>query len=553
MSSYPYFDPADFASPSSVSPSASTSSELSATQTWTDAHSSPYSSSHTLARQASSSQSSLWTASSVSDAEEQRCLDLLDQLETEVTKLAVEDHRRARFQHHQASSSVRTVEGLFGGPASLDASPVAGPSNHRRTRPALGPSQSNATLRASSSHQIATPSRRRSRRLSFTKTDLADLDIDAILDAYTIDGTLPSIETTPAPAPRSVGPARPTRSPLRTVHSSVHLRQRDVETAPPLPIDAAELPSLYRTSTNTSSRSVASAVSVSAASVRTTASTPYDDMFPHRRVSPFPTIQRRKSAASIASSFRRPNLADAPPLPPLPALPLVASSPSVPSNRTFSSFARQSTSASSTFSFPGSPSSSARSQPMRGTRSRDSHYSTTSSSAASSAGNSFRWSVATSSTAPSDYGSSVCGDGLSSRRGSASTAAGGASPSLRGNKPRFSPPREESEEEDDDLPVSRRRGAAKFAPVKKTLVPSKAELDSSDDEPGRHEGLISWEDFAHELEAIPPPPSAAAAQQHRSAPKVVFRDATPTRPPKEREGVKAQMRRKISLATLKVR
>lgn len=82
---FPYFDPADFAtvSPSPSFASASTSSSA----PWVDASSSPYSSSSAIALQASSSQTSLWTASSASDNEEQRCLDLLDQLEAEVTKL----------------------------------------------------------------------------------------------------------------------------------------------------------------------------------------------------------------------------------------------------------------------------------------------------------------------------------------------------------------------------------------------------------------------------------------------------------------------------------
>lgn len=58
-----------------------------ASQRWVDAHASPYSSCGHLAAQASSSQTSLWTASSTTSDDEQRCLDLLDQLEDEVTKL----------------------------------------------------------------------------------------------------------------------------------------------------------------------------------------------------------------------------------------------------------------------------------------------------------------------------------------------------------------------------------------------------------------------------------------------------------------------------------
>ena len=155
---------------------------------------------------------------------------------------------------------------------------------------------------------------RRSRRLSFTKTDLADLDIDAILEAYSYDGALPPIET-------AAPPSRPPRSQLRGAKSTVSLRniRTDIfpsETAFPRPpqVTAQNL-ELHRVSTTQSTRSAHSA-----SSVTTAATAPYDNLFPHRRVAPFPTMERKKSSASMRSTAtRRPSAADIPPLPPLPA------------------------------------------------------------------------------------------------------------------------------------------------------------------------------------------------------------------------------------------
>ncbi|GAA5930944.1 hypothetical protein JCM3775_000759 [Rhodotorula graminis] len=547
--SYPFFDPADFASspsPWTVSPASSTSSMTS--QHWVDAHASPYSSCGHLAAEASSSQTSLWTASTTSD-DEQRCRDLLDQLEDEVSKLGdrtsplkLKPTRSAPFAREPTSAT-------------------AGPSSSRMVARAVVASSSTSTLRPS--HP------RRSRRISFTKTDLADLDIDAILEAYSHDGTLPPIET-------AAPPVRPARSQLRAAKSAVSLRTLRTDIFPterafprPPQVTAQNL-ELHRTATDQSARSAHSATSGATA-------TAAHDVFPHRRVAPFPTMERKKSSTSMRSmATRRPSAADAPPLPPLPAAHFSASSehgspaPSIRSNRTFSSFARQSTcsNTSSLASFASTPasspanpsSSSARSHAMRSTLSRDSHYSTTSSSAASSfEANSFRWSVATSSTAPSDTDTAS-----SSRRGSGPPLPAGAAALSTGKGRRFAAgaPRELDEHEhaqalerelEADLPASRRRVA----------LGAQAPHDDDSDAERDHGGLISWEDFASELEALAPPPTVAPSHARRAgaAPPqqqqqyVQAASSVPAAASLKsgREGGKASRMRKISLATLRAR
>ncbi|GAA5851108.1 hypothetical protein JCM9279_000324 [Rhodotorula babjevae] len=550
--SYPFFDPADFASSSSSTPSPSTMSTASSTssmasQRWVDAHASPYSSCGQLAAAASSSQTSLWTASSTTSDDEQRCLDLLDQLEDEVTKLGdrtspVKPTRSAPFPREQA----------------------AAPSSSRMAARAVVASSSTSTLRPS--HP------RRSRRLSFTKTDLADLDIDAILEAYSNDGALPPIET-------AAPPARPARSQLRAAKSAVSLRAPRTNVFPaerafPRPPQVTEQNlELHRTATDQSARSAHS-------SVATTTAGAYDNLFPHRRVAPFPTMERKKSSTSMRSmATRRPSAADAPPLPPMPAAHFSSSpypsehgspAPSIRSNRTFSSFARQSTcsNASSLASFASSPSSSSspnppsssapRSHVMRSTLSRDSHYSTASSSAASSSeANSFRWSVATSSTAPSDTDTAS-----SSRRGSAGPPlphGAGAAARSGGKGRRFAAGAPREDDEDDveraleaDLPASRRRALIGAHP---------AQHDDDSDAERDHGGLISWEDFASELEALAPPPPAPAPASARRAgafPPQQQQQQTLNAMPSTaslkagREGRASRMR-KISLATLRAR
>ncbi|BGP00026.1 hypothetical protein RTBOTA2_003762 [Rhodotorula toruloides] len=534
---FPYFDPADFAtvSPSASFASASTSSSA-ASAPWVDASSSPYSSSSAIALQAASSQSSLWTVSSASDNEEQRCLDLLDQLEAEVTKLGGDGQKaRKRASRIVGGRIAFPVEqgdvfGEFGG---LGAQAFLTAASEAAAYRDLHSTRSTATLRPAHSYASSMRSRR-SRRLSFTQTDLADLDIDAILDAYGEDGSLPSISL-------DRPPSRPHRSPLRGASSYAHLGGYDAYERPGTAHSSHSLPM---------SRN------------------PTDELFPHRRVAPFPTIQRKKSVASVRSNPRARAPSEAPPpLPHLPPTPHYASSPSGRSNRTFTSFARQSTySNSSSGSYtPSSPNPSARSVAMRGSLSRDSQYSNSSATSASSySANSFRWSVATSSTAPStEYSDNGC-----SRRGSASgssSACGGvSSPTTRsaatmGRSPRFVAPVEESEDEQaqHDLPVSRRR-------------PSQAQLRSrqrqqADDEAHQRidkGGLISWEDFATELDALPPPPPLPR-QFLPSAP------SCPTPPPASMQQPsndfyaeqqelaarqkKAHRMRKISLATLRIK
>lgn len=374
--------------------------------------------------------------------------------------------------------------------------------------------------------------------MSFTQTDLAELDIDAILDAYGEDGSLPSISLDGAPG-------RPQRSPLRGAQLECH---------GPFSHGTHERPGTAHS-----------------AHSRPVSRNPTDELFPHRRVAPFPTIQRKKSVASVGSDRRARTPSDAPPpLPHLPPTPHYASPPSARSNRTFTSFARQSTYSNSSNGShtPSSPNTFARSVAMRGSLSRDSQYSNSSATSASSySGNSFRWSVATSSTAPSTEYSDNC-----SRRGSASTASSGcggvSSPSARsgattGRSPRFVAPVEESEDEQvqHDLPASRRRPSYSQLRAR----PRQVGGDTNDQDRRRVDkgGFISWEQFANELDALPPPPPLTR-QFLPSAP------SRPTPPPlastqqssKERHAQqqepaawqkKAQRMRKISLATLRIK
>ncbi|BGO91955.1 hypothetical protein NBRC10512_001092 [Rhodotorula toruloides] len=533
---FPYFDPADFAtvSPSASFASASTSSST-ASAPWVDASSSPYSSSSAIALQASSSQSSLWTVSSASDNEEQRCLDLLDQLEAEVTKLGGDGQKaRKRASRIVGGRIAFPVEqgDVFGELGGLGAQAFLTAASEAAAYRDLHSTRSTATLRPAHSY-ASSPRSRRSRRLSFTQTDLADLDIDAILDAYGEDGLLPSISL-------DGPPGRPHRSPLRGAKSHAQFGGYDAYERPGTAHSSHSLPM---------SRN------------------PTDELFPHRRVAPFPTIQRKKSVASVRSNPRARAPSDAPPpLPHLPPTPQYASSPSGRSHRTFTSFARQSTySNSSSGSYtPSSPNASARSVAMRGSLSRDSQYSNSSATSASSySGNSFRWSVATSSTAPSTEYSDNC-----SRRGSASGSSpacvGISSPTSRstatmGRSPRFVAPVEESEDEQaqHDLPVSRRR-------------PSHAQLRArqrhqADDEAHQRTdkgGLISWEDFATELDALPPPPPLSRqflpSAPARPAPQPASIQQPSTYFYAEQQELaakqkKAHRMRKISLATLRIK
>ncbi|GAA5857830.1 hypothetical protein JCM8547_005995 [Rhodosporidiobolus lusitaniae] len=566
------------------SPSTSSSSTASSpAESWRDATSSPYSSSSPLG--ASTSSSSLWTASSSGGAssslslplsvdvstyssdddsrDERFCLELLAQLEEERERVA---HRSATHtkqlktpRQRKHSDVEKQQEDVFGG-YSLSPqwtppgqSPVAGPSTYQQTRrpkvynapKALAPSSSMATIRPSESSSSILHSSH-SRRLSFTRTDIADLDIDAILDSYAqeIPFEEPALFSLPS---RRDSPSTPNRPSLPRSKSIANLRnfRHDIFPAPPVASPALstrtysgpEMPPLTRTTTGHSTKSAKSMKSHShlSAAANTAAC---EKLFPHRRVCPFPTMPRKKSSTSLRSVAPGPStfdLSQAPPLPPL-AIPSSPSPstrsprPSLQGNRAFSAYARQSTcSTSSAHSFASSSAASF-SPPLPSNAQfpflRQSYTSSIhSSSASSSRSDSIRWSVATSSTAPSSHGGaySDAGDACS-RRGSVvhSPVLGApASPVRRGSHLRFRLADELAEDEDEDADVERdvlpssRFSTSRRRDEKKVELPAAASDDDSDRDAG---GLISWEDFASELEALAPPPSTTAKRAFSSAP-----------------------------------
>ncbi|GAA5911603.1 hypothetical protein JCM6882_008050 [Rhodosporidiobolus microsporus] len=582
----------------------SASSSSSPVAAWVDASSSPYSS-----PEASTSTSSLWTVSSTSgrsdrrssvggaqsDAEsaqlvpsssseddsnddEQSCLALLEQLERERTRVAARVRTgtsRQSVAKRDSRDVQRMQEDVFGGYAlqssPVGASPVAGPSTYQQTRrpqvfnapkgilpsSSLVSMNSMSTIRPSAS-SASLKRASRGRRLSFTRTDIADLDIDAILDAYAHD--VPFEEPAPRPSSRASrappAPSTPSRNSLPRSKSTANLRniRHDIFPAPPVPSPAsirtfnghhgAKMPPLERSTTRDSARSIKS--------TKSTASNAYDELFPHRRVAPFPTMPRMKSSTSLRSMARGSSSSSgfdssqAPPMPPLPLpLPPTPRSTRSTGNRTFSSFARQSTcsTTSSSSSFMSSPPHH-HSQPqypfLRTSYQSSSHYtpSLASSSRASSAfssslsdGSSVRWSVATSSTAPSSAAFSDAGGDNCSRRGSvlfASPVLGApASPARRGSAPRFrlaDEPTEEMDEEEMDFDTFAAAVAADDAqsdrlssyPMSRrgTVESAVSAPSQSDDEDAKDTGgLISWEDFASELEALAPPPLKASQPQ----------------------------------------
>ncbi|POY75636.1 hypothetical protein BMF94_1258 [Rhodotorula taiwanensis] len=398
----------------------------------------PYSSSSSLASAASTSTPSLSAASSTSgeDERETDCLDLLDQLELEITRL--NDPFLTQSPAMSRDNSQRSVSSDWGFPVvdesatARSGSPKPWRSMHCRagdTPRSRSPSPNSTRLNRSPRTQ------RRSRRPSFTQNDIADLDIDAILEAYELDGILPSI---------AAKPTVPTRSPLRPAPSNATIRE-DV----PTPRPASPTPS-------TASSSAMSLL---------------DERFPHRRVAPFPTIPRPKSSASLRSVARTQR--DAPhEIPPVPALPSTLHQPTLPTppmRRVFTSFPMTS-----------SPSPSASSVAMRQTRSCEARYSTASStrsSATSSSGgsrfdrDSIRWSVATASTAASSVGDASDDVAL-------------------GRKVRF-----DSVDEVDECDIEA------HLPELRPAEPSVANRKKRDSC-----GLISWQDFANELEETLPPP-----------------------------------------------
>ncbi|GAA6018776.1 hypothetical protein JCM11491_003442 [Sporobolomyces phaffii] len=448
------------------------SPHLSSPQTpWSDAHStfgnSPY-----LDSSRAGSSTSLWTASSASSiaeidldedvSSELKCLELLAEFEREKRRKSADEKRDhlggGGYLHSRDESLPDVVQPLDVNKA-------------RAARFAKYPNESHSSAAAPSS-TVCSPSthktRRLSRRASFTTTDLAELDIDAILDAYTSE----ALATAPLAYNQDTLPCRP----LPRSKNSFNL-QREVYPSPqgPLPPRPA---ALDRRDTAYSIRSTRSSQSNGSAATAA-----------DRRAGPFPTITRQRSNGSLASRKLPFDAAAAPPLPSAPPFPT-----SVPmSNRTFSSFSRQSMASTAS-------SSSAHSLPLRSvpTSSRASCASSTMSrqTSSTSAQNSFRWSVATSSTVPTlvSDGSSDCG---ASRRGSLAPSSVGSfkqSPSRSRRRPSAPFPGSpiEQEEDDDRFWGSRRKD-------------SLAEDDDDDDDDAQEAGLISWEDFADELASLPVP------------------------------------------------
>ncbi|GAA6032320.1 hypothetical protein JCM8097_008117 [Rhodosporidiobolus ruineniae] len=589
----------------------------------------------------STSSSSLWTASSGASSsraslvstldvdpalmsssggeedsqDEQIALELLDQLERERERVVKRCAMHAREvvgtprQHHGRHESVERVqEDVFGGYAVAQGtwspagqSPVTGPSTYQKTRrpqvlnapKAIIPSgslssmNSMSTLRVSSSSNSLNKRSSRQRRASFTRTDIAELDIDAILDAYGDDFPVEEPVARPPSAHSRRVPPSPKRG-LPRSKSTANLRniRHDIFPAPPIASPSsvrtagASRPALTRTTTSTSSRSA------------NASNNAMEELFPHRRVAPFPTMGRKKSSTSLRSTRAGTSASfdpsQAPPLPPMPSSASIRSSRPSPNlgNRTFSSFARQSTcSTASTHSFASTASSfSPNSPPLPSSPNfpflRQSYAS---SSASSSRSDSIRWSVATSSTAPSSTAYSDAGDSCS-RRGSVFVAPSSpASSARRGSTLRFRLADEampESDEEDeDDVPLSRLSRRSR-----RDGHQAEDELSTTDDDETKdHGGLISWEDFAQELEGLAPPPtgptttaapfkaaaarpaapfspnsSAAFAPRPRPAPPA-FAALTPRQSnhgaatPRSSNNTAKAIRSKLSLATLRAR
>ncbi|GAA6059495.1 hypothetical protein JCM10212_002238 [Sporobolomyces blumeae] len=423
---------------------------------------------------AAGSSTSLWTASSASDAgdddmsAELRCLELLAELdqgrEAAAKDLGIHlgqcqgrnawsrEKRLSSFQHVRDESLPDVVQPLDVGKA-------------RAARNAKFGSQGEMLSLQQSPSAGSKSADDDARRISFTATNLADLDIDAILAAYTC-------EPLPAPALSSEvtfsGGSIPRSAPSHNLRDQVR----------------SDNPCrLERTSTVRSTRSTAMRKAFS------------DDKHPHRRTAPFPTITRQRSNASIAS--RKLPFDDAAPLPPLP--PSTTMLTSVPmSNRTFSSFSRQSTA--SNVSCSSAPSPSLRSAPSPRMSYASSTMSRQTSASSASVGNSFRWSVATSSTAPtfasegSDCGASRRGSIAPSVIGSVKGSPGGV------NRRHPSAPFAGSPiERDEDGPFWSRRGSTVAEEsLDGSQRPSRASVRED-------EGLMSWEDFAEELASLPVP------------------------------------------------
>ncbi|GAA5936755.1 uncharacterized protein JCM15063_001975 [Sporobolomyces koalae] len=440
---------------------------------WSDAPST-FASSPYLDSSRNGSSTSLWTASSASSIMEEKedvdselqCLELLAKLEREKRRKSAEAKREQartdKTSHHVRDDSFPDVVE----PLNLDKARAARHARYGSSNPQSNPPSTSLSYdpEASTSRQL----KRLSSRLSFTTTDLAELDIEAILDAYTSEAF-----TAPLSWPRPVP-----RNPLPRSNGTFDL-QGEMQSPPTNALP--ELPPISRRLS----------IAPSVRSIRSTGScmATNDERSPARRSGPFPTITRQRSNASLAS--RKPSL-DTTCAPPVPQAAQSAFPTSVPmSNRTFSSFSRQSdmstTSVSSASSLP------MRSQPGS---SRISYASSTMSrqSSAPTTGSSFRWSFATSSTVPTvlSDGSSDCG---MSRRGSLAPSVGSSkqSPNRSRRRPTAAPfsgsPMEH--EEEDAQPWSQSTRLSR--------------RDEREEEDARDGGLISWEDFADELASLPVP------------------------------------------------
>ncbi|GAA5973811.1 hypothetical protein JCM11641_003169 [Rhodosporidiobolus odoratus] len=572
-------------------------------------YSSPYSSSAPPA--ASTSNSSLWTASSASssvldfpqhlvadsassasadlDDQHRMCEELLEQLERERDLVArknalhaKEMARRAAKRNNQASSTKEDVFGTFGAVPTNGAGPQClPPSQALPSLPAaVVPSSSLASMNSMStirpsSHLLPEPERA-PRRPSFTKTDLVDLDIDAILESYSsyYDDAYSVSPSSPAPEPVDL-PSTPAKRTMPRSKSSANLRnpniRHDIFPSPPVASpNAAQAfggrPSLTRTLTSGSNPSVRSFATTNSAD------NAYGELFPHRRVAPFPTLKSKKSTTSVRSvrnaASSSQGVFDASTAPPLPSGPLPPTPPSIRSStrpssssyRTFSSFARQSTCSTSSAQSYGSASTPplASSPPLAFPRGSYSSSST----ASSSCGGSHRWSVATSSTAPSSAAFSDAGDGCS-KRGSVlfSSPPLGVPPSpIRRGAARLGLANETTEEEADEEYEGLAMSGASWA--KKGL--NRNSIQSSSIRGGGG-ALLSWEDFASELDALPPPPKVRPRPFSSSRPRQasivsVSSMAFPPRPASPAVSVnsvpvnkKSTLKSKLSLATLRGR
>ncbi|GAA5965523.1 hypothetical protein JCM3765_007364 [Sporobolomyces pararoseus] len=440
---------------------------------WSDANSTFGGNSPYLDSSRAGSSTSLWTASSASSilepgeeddvSSELRCLELLAELEREKRRKSAEEKRvlfnqtegGGYLQQHSRDDSLPDVVQ----PLNLGKARAA-----RIAKQASESQSQSSTLRRSPTTQRT---QRVSRRASFTTTDLAELDIDAILDAYASDAlAMPQYDE---------DGHYPLQQALPRSKNSYNL-QHQINSPPPRSALPSPPPSsLRRDSTAYSIRSTRSTRSNGSTATKND----------RRPSGPFPVITRQRSNGSLASRKLPFDATAAPPLP-SPPHPMPTSVPM--SNRTFSSFSRESNaSTSSSHSLP------LRSLPMSPRVSCASSTMSRQTSSASTNG-SFRWSVATSSTVPTlvSDGSSDCG---ASRRGSIAPSSVGSfrqSPNRSRRRPSAPFPGSPIEQEEDEDRFWSRRGSA-------------AEQGEEEEEDSKEGGLISWEDFADELANLPVP------------------------------------------------